>query len=124
VDMRILVEMVNSSRVKRTGSPDDTVNFVPFGQKEIRQVRAILAGDSGDKCLFHRTLLPASGVATFVAGNNSSIFFARGSAFNVWRSTFNVQRLMFGVWRFVTFLAPWLGVQLIQAVEILLLFYF
>jgi hypothetical protein len=107
VDVRILVEMVNSGRVKCTGSPDDTVNFVPFGQEEIRQVRAILAGNSGDKCLFHRTLLPPRSQRhgnddsgkQFVNLFRAGAFNVQCSMFNVQCSMFNVQRSTFGVWR-------------------------
>ena len=51
--VRIDIEMVDSLRVKGTGTPDDAVHFVPLAEKEFGEVRAVLAGDTGYERFFH-----------------------------------------------------------------------
>jgi hypothetical protein len=63
VNMRILIKMVNASRVEGTGSPDNSMNLVTFRQQQVGQVRAVLACNSSDKCLFHLTLAADGGEA-------------------------------------------------------------
>jgi hypothetical protein len=51
--MGILVEMVDSSRVK-TGRPAlDTVNLVAFLEEKFRQIGAVLSSYAGDESSFH-----------------------------------------------------------------------
>src|SRR5690606_19905918 len=50
--MTILVYMVKALGVERRGAPLDSVYVVAFFQQELRQIRAILAGDSRDKSHF------------------------------------------------------------------------
>src|SRR5271166_4484024 len=56
VNMRILIKMVNASRVECAGSPDNSMNLVTFRQQQVGQVGAVLACNSSNKCLFHLTL--------------------------------------------------------------------
>src|ERR1700727_896608 len=56
VHMRVLVQMIDPSRIKSTGPPDDPMDLVPFRQQEVRQVRAILARDPSNKCFFHSNI--------------------------------------------------------------------
>ena len=50
----IPIEVVDPIRIERAGATNDTVNFVTFFEKQLGQIRAILARNSGDQCLFHR----------------------------------------------------------------------
>ena len=54
VDVRVLVKMVDPRRVERARAADDAVDFVAFFQQQLREIRAVLAGDAGDECFFHK----------------------------------------------------------------------
>ena len=46
--------MVNAGRVESARPADNAVDLVTFGDEQVGQVRAVLAGDTGDKCFsFH-----------------------------------------------------------------------
>ena len=51
--MRILVNMVNTLGVEGRGTPFDAMHLVAFGQQELRQIRTILTGDTGNQCFFY-----------------------------------------------------------------------
>jgi len=51
-EMGVAVEVVDTRAVDRARPPDDAVDFVVFGEKELGEVGAVLAGDAGDKCFF------------------------------------------------------------------------
>ena len=44
--MSIDVQMIDPFRIKRRGSPRDAVNDVPLGEKELREIRSVLASDT------------------------------------------------------------------------------
>jgi len=46
--VRVLIQMVDSGVLKSGGAPLDAVNDVPFVEQELRQISAVLAGNSGD----------------------------------------------------------------------------
>ncbi|MBT9133091.1 MAG: hypothetical protein DDT33_01622 [Firmicutes bacterium] len=46
--MRVLIEMVNAVSIKSARPSDEPVNFIALGKKELRQIRAILSGGTGD----------------------------------------------------------------------------
>ena len=46
--VRILIDAVQALRVERARAPDDAVDLVPLRQKELRQIRPVLAADSRD----------------------------------------------------------------------------
>jgi len=50
--MRILVEMVDPLGVEGRSAPLQAVNFISFREKEFRQVRSVLPGNSGDQRAF------------------------------------------------------------------------
>ena len=51
--VRVLVEVVDAVGVEERRAPLDAVNLVAFGEEELREVRAVLAGNPCDQCLFH-----------------------------------------------------------------------
>ena len=53
VDVRVLIEMVNASRVERRGPADDPVHLIAFSEQEFRQIGTILPRDAGNECFFH-----------------------------------------------------------------------
>ena len=58
VDMRVLIEMVDASGVKRRGATDDAVHFLTFGQEQRRQGGAVLTRNARDEG-FHECLMIA-----------------------------------------------------------------
>src|SRR4051812_47121027 len=53
--VRIVVDAVQASGVEGAGAPDDSMHFVTFGQKEFREIRAVLSSDAGNERFFrHR----------------------------------------------------------------------
>src|SRR6266581_4593876 len=50
--VRILIQMVDPGGVEKRRAPLDAVNDVPFVEQELRQIRAVLAGNSGDQSDF------------------------------------------------------------------------
>jgi hypothetical protein len=53
IDMRILIEMIYPLGIQTTGPAFYTVYFVTFFKKKFRQIRSILAGNSGYKRNLH-----------------------------------------------------------------------
>ena len=51
--MSVLLKMIYSAAVQTARPADDPMDFVAFRKKEVRQIRAILARDSGNECFFH-----------------------------------------------------------------------
>ena len=49
VDVRVLVQALDPARVERRRPPDHAVHLVPFAQQQLREVRAVLAGDARDE---------------------------------------------------------------------------
>jgi hypothetical protein len=44
------VQVIDAAILKRRGAADQTVHFVAIGELQLREVRAVLAGDAGDEC--------------------------------------------------------------------------
>src|SRR5437588_735776 len=55
--MRILIHVVNPLRIKRRCSPNETMNLVALRQQQLREVRAILTGQTGDDGALHSSEL-------------------------------------------------------------------
>ena len=53
VDVWVLVKVVDARGVEGAGTANDAVDLVALGDKQVGQVRAVLAGDACDECLFH-----------------------------------------------------------------------
>jgi hypothetical protein len=53
VDVRVPVEMINTFRVKCSGSLDDAVHLITLAEQELGEVPAVLSGDAGDERFFH-----------------------------------------------------------------------
>ncbi len=52
VEMRVALQMGNALTVIDRRTADDAVDIVAFFQQELRQIAAVLAGDTGDECFF------------------------------------------------------------------------
>ena len=52
LDVRILVEVVDPLGVEGAGATDDSIDVVPFAEKQLRQITAVLAGDAGNQRSF------------------------------------------------------------------------
>src|SRR5258708_14563010 len=50
--MRILIEMVDPVGIEQRGTALDAMDDVAFAQQKLREVGAVLAGDTGDQCNF------------------------------------------------------------------------
>ena len=70
--VRVAVEVVDAAGVEGAGAADDAVDFVAFGEQELGQIGAVLAGDAGDRvrgsqdCLSYQAMVsarPCEGVA-------------------------------------------------------------
>ncbi len=48
LDMRVLVDVINTVGIERTGSALDTVAGIAFFQQKFGKVGAVLTGDPGD----------------------------------------------------------------------------
>src|SRR6266513_1250382 len=55
--MRIVVNRIQSSGVKRARPPYNAVHLVSFRQQQFRQIRAVLPGDAGDERFLRHALL-------------------------------------------------------------------
>ncbi len=53
VDMRVLVEVIDSAGVEHRAAALDAVDDVSLAEQELGQVRAILAGHAGDEGCLH-----------------------------------------------------------------------
>jgi hypothetical protein len=57
MELDIVQEMLDPPhpvrRVLERHATDNSVNLVPFGEEEFRQIRAVLARDTGDERSFH-----------------------------------------------------------------------
>ncbi len=53
IDMRVLVEMVDPAGVEHRAAALDAVDDISFPKEEIGQVRAILAGHTGNEGCLH-----------------------------------------------------------------------
>ena len=51
--VRILVEVINAGGVEAAGPALDAMDGVALVQQQLRQIRAVLAGDAGDQCVLH-----------------------------------------------------------------------
>jgi len=51
--VRILVDGIDALGVERARTPDNADNLVALEQQKLSQIRAILTGDSCDKCALH-----------------------------------------------------------------------
>ena len=49
LDVRILVDVVEALGVEARRAPHDPVHLVPLAEQELREIRAVLAGDAGDE---------------------------------------------------------------------------
>jgi len=52
-DVGVDVDVVDPAGVEGGRAPDDAVDLVSFGEEELGEVRAILAGDAGDQRFGH-----------------------------------------------------------------------
>src|SRR6476469_5655924 len=48
--VRVLNQMIDSSRVERRRTAPDSMDFIALLKKKLREIRAVLAGHSGDQC--------------------------------------------------------------------------
>jgi hypothetical protein len=48
VDVRVLIQVVDSRCVEGAGPTDDPVHLIPFAKQKIREVGAVLSRDSSD----------------------------------------------------------------------------
>ncbi len=55
--VRVLVDVLDPVGVERAGFPNQTVDFIAFGEQEFGQIRSILAGDACNQGLGHGALL-------------------------------------------------------------------
>src|SRR5439155_11339217 len=82
-DVRILIEMIDARGIEGGRSSDDPVHLISLGKKQLRQVGAILAGNSGDKRALHHSvprLVPcAPEPSSFTSSVSRSISFDRRS---------------------------------------------
>ena len=62
VEVRVTLQMGDALAVIDGGTADDAVDVVALFQQELSQIAAVLAGDAGDECFFHR-LLPFASVS-------------------------------------------------------------
>ena len=51
--VRVGVDMLQAARVEGTGAADDAMHLVALRQQQFRQIRTILASDSGNERFFH-----------------------------------------------------------------------
>ena len=51
--MRILIQLINPLGIERGSATLDTVDLIPLSEQQLRQITAILAGNSGNQCLPH-----------------------------------------------------------------------
>ena len=63
--VRVDVDVVDPLGVEVGRSADQAVDFVAFLEEELRQVRSVLAGDSGDQCYLPRHFHIGSGSVVF-----------------------------------------------------------
>ena len=55
-DVRILIQVIDAIGIERRRAALDAVDDVALVEQKLRQIGAILAGDSGDKCNFGHVL--------------------------------------------------------------------
>ena len=53
VDMRVLIQVVNTVGIERRGPALDAVDFITFAQQKLGQVSAVLPCDAGDEGNFY-----------------------------------------------------------------------
>ncbi len=52
--VRVGIDMIEAGSVKSAGPADESMHFIPLAQQKFRQIRTILACDSGDeRCFWH-----------------------------------------------------------------------
>ena len=56
VEVRVTLQMGDALAVIDGGAADDAVDVVTLFQQELSQIAAVLAGNAGDECFFHRLL--------------------------------------------------------------------
>ena len=56
--MRILIDVVHTLGVERRSAAFNAVNFIPFLQQKLRQIRTILPGNAGDESDFRHVYIP------------------------------------------------------------------
>jgi hypothetical protein len=54
-DVRIAVDVIDPVGVEGARSPDQSMDFTPFGKKQLGQIRTILSGNAGNQGAFHDT---------------------------------------------------------------------
>ena len=52
-DVRIDVDVIQALGIEGARPAYDAVDFVVFVEKELSQIRSVLAGDAGDQSAFH-----------------------------------------------------------------------
>ncbi len=69
--MGILVDVVYPAGIEGGRATDDAVHLVALLQEKFRQVGAVLAGDTGDECFFHREIpFRVAGIVAVVNGHS------------------------------------------------------
>ena len=81
-DMRILVDVVDARRVERRRAPLYAMNDIPLAQQELGKICAILSGDSGNECYFHRPFLARLTINCPVSASVPSLVSLSHLAFN------------------------------------------
>ena len=56
VEVGVAFQMGDALSVIDRRTADDAVDIVAFFQQELRQIAAVLAGDTGDECFFHNCI--------------------------------------------------------------------
>ena len=53
MDLQLVQNMIDTGSCRHRRSANDAMYFIPLLQQKLRQIRAVLPGDAGDKCFFH-----------------------------------------------------------------------
>ena len=60
--VRVAVEVLNPPRVESARPPNQAMYLVALGQQQLRQVRAVLAGNAGDERFFRHARHRSRGI--------------------------------------------------------------
>src|SRR5690242_19519839 len=66
--LRVRINRVDASAVKRARAADQAVNFVAFREQKLREIRTVLAGDPGDERFFgHKSQIASKEASAFTS---------------------------------------------------------
>ena len=51
--VRIYIEVIDPIGIERRTPAEDSMNLIAFLEEKLRKIRAVLPGDSSDKCFLH-----------------------------------------------------------------------